>query len=146
HGFTVGSLNIEAARRQAQIGKHYSKGPSTAQQLADLKEGTVTLPPHRSWQGDYTDWQADPFKDLNWRFQFHTLRWINPLLWDATDGDEESKSEWKRIVRSWAEANIPPHRAQDKYAWMDMTDGNRAIQTSLGAPLMDATDQWYVDC
>ena len=29
---------------------------------------------------------------------------------------------------------------------MDMTDGNRAIQISLGAPLMESGDQWYIDC
>lgn len=145
HDFTIWDLNHAAARRQATIGKSYIRNDQTAQRLAELKESTVTLPPHNSWTGDYTDWTADPFTDLNWRFQFHTLRWINPYLWDALDGEEDSKTEWKRIVRSWAEANIPPERAEDKYAWTDMTDGNRAIQTSLGAPLMDDDDQWYVD-
>src|SRR5690625_4753588 len=145
HGFTISQLNRDAARRQAKIGEGYARHRTTWKRLAELKEGTVTLPPHKPWTGDYTDWSADPFNDLNWRFQFHTLRWINPLLWDALDGNDDSKAEWKRIVRSWAEANIPPERAQDKYAWMDMTDGNRAIQTSLGAPLADENDQWYVD-
>jgi len=145
HGFTISQLNRDAARRQAKIGKGYARHRTTWKRLAELKKGTVTLPPHKPWTGDYTDWSADPFNDLNWRFQFHTLRWINPLLWDALDGNDDSKAEWKRIVRSWAEANIPPERAQDKYAWMDMTDGNRAIQTSLGAPLADENDQWYVD-
>ncbi|OAV51199.1 heparinase II/III family protein [Enteractinococcus helveticum] len=145
HDFRIRDLNRAAAKRQATIGKNYSRNEQTPQLLAELKENTVTLPPHNSWTGDYTDWTADPFTDLNWRFQFHTLRWINPYLWEALDGDEDSKTEWKRIVRSWAETNIPPKRAEDKYAWMDMTDGNRAIQTSLGAPLMDQDDQWYVD-
>lgn len=145
HGFTVSQLNCEAARRQATIGMSYARHAKTDERLAELKNSTITLPPHKSWTGDYTDWTADPFTDLNWRFQFHTLRWINPYLWDAYESNEESKTEWKRIVRSWGQANIPPERAEDKYAWMDMTDGNRAIQTSLGAPLIDADDQWYVD-
>lgn len=145
HSFTVSSLNIQAAKRQATLGAGYAREPKTKARLADLRQGTVTLPPHAPWNGDYTDWVADPFDDLNWRFQFQTLRWINPYLWDALDGNKESKAEWKRIVRSWAEHNTPPERAEDKYAWMDMTDGNRAIQTSIGAPLIDTTEQWYVD-
>ena len=145
HGFTVSHLNCDAARRQATIGKTYARHSKTEERLAELKQGTITLPPHKPWTGDYTDWTADPFKDLNWRFQYHTLRWINPYLWDAYDGNTESQAEWKRIVRSWGESNIPPERAEDKYAWMDMTDGNRAIQMSLGAPFMEDNDQWYVD-
>src|SRR5690625_765748 len=145
HNCTVADLNRDAARHDAKIGKGYARDKTKKERLAELKQGTVPRPPHKPWTGDYTDWTADPFTDLNWRFQFHTLRWINPYLWDALDGNEESKAEWKRIVRSWAEANIPPHRAADKYAWMDMTDGNRAIQISLGAPLMNTEDHWYVD-
>ena len=143
--FTLADLNLEAARRQAKIGKGYARDKYTKKRLEELQQGTVTLPPHKSWSGDYTDWTADPFQDLNWRFQFHTLRWINPYLWDALDGNQESKVEWKRIVRSWADANLPPEQAADKYAWMDMTDGNRAIQLSLGAPLIDEDDHWYAD-
>lgn len=143
--FTISNLNLAAAKRQASLGKNYTRNSKTKERLKELKNSTVTLPPHRPWTGVYTNWTADPLKDLNWRFQFHTLRWINPYLWDALDGNEESKVEWKRIARSWAEANTPPERAKDKYAWMDMTDGNRAIQLSIGAPLVESHDQWYVE-
>src|SRR5699024_10486092 len=141
----VAGLNISAAKRQATIGKYYVFNNRTRTRLAELQEHTVTLPPHKAWTGDYTDWTADPFRDLNWRFQFQTLRWINPYLWDALDGNEQSKHEWKRIVRSWATANTPSERAADKYAWIDMADGNRAIQLSIGAPLIDPEDDWYVE-
>lgn len=145
HIFTVAELNRESAQRQASLGTGYARNSNTRTRLAQLKNSTVALPPHAPWQGDYTNWVADPYDDLNWRFQFQTLRWINPYLWDALDGNLESKAEWKRIVRSWAEQNTPPERAQDRYAWMDMTDGNRAIQTSIGAPLIEPHEQWYVD-
>src|SRR5690625_4044430 len=118
--FSIASLNIEAAKRQATIGKYYIRDKTTQNRLDELQEGKVTLPPHKTWTGDYTDWVADPFTDLNWRFQFQTLRWINPYLWDALDGNEDSKNEWKRIAHSWAMANTPPERAGDKYAWIDM--------------------------
>lgn len=143
--FSVDGLNIEAARRQATLGKGYAKDSHTFKRLAELQQGIVTLSPHKSWTGDYTNWIADPFVDRNWRFQFQSLRWINPFLWDALAGSEQSRAEWKRIVRSWAEENTPPARAKDSYAWMDMTDGNRAIQISLGAPIIDPDDHWYVE-
>ena len=144
-GVTYPGLNFDAARRQAKLGRDYARTGRTVQQLKELKKGRVVLPPHRAWEGNYTDWVADPFNDRNWRFQFHTLRWINPYLWDALAGNEESAHEWQRIVHSWAEQNTPPERALDEYAWMDMTDGNRAIQISIGAPLVGAEDGWYID-
>src|SRR5699024_6224602 len=144
-GVTYPGLNFDAARRQAKLGRDYARTGRTVQQLKELKKGRVVLPPHRAWDGDYTDWVADPFNDRNWRFQFHTLRWINPYLWDALAGNEESTHEWQRIVHSWAEHNTPPNRALDDYAWTDMTDGNRAIQISIGAPLIGAEDGWYID-
>ena len=144
-GFTVDGLNVDAARRQAKLGRDYGRTAQTPQRLKKLNQGEITLSPHPSWAGDYTNWVADPFDDRNWRFQFQTLRWINPYLWDALDGNEESEAEWKRIVHSWAAHNTPPHRARDDYAWMDMTDGNRAIQISIGAPLIDVYEHWFVD-
>jgi len=144
-GFNFTCLDIDAARRQARLGRDYARTAQTSTRLEELNQGIVSLPPHPTWEGDYTDWIADPFEDRNWRFQFHTLRWINPYLWDALAGNEESKQEWKRIVRSWAAHNTPPSQAEDDYAWMDMTDGNRAIQISIGAPLMDEDDEWYLD-
>ncbi len=144
-GFSVSDLNRDAARRQAKLGKGYARSRDTPKRLKELQQGIVTLPPHGAWEGDYTDWTADPFEDRNWRFQFHTLRWINPYLWNALDGDEVSRQEWKRIVHSWAQTNTPPQDAPDDYAWQDMTDGNRAIQISLGAPLINAEDYWYVE-
>lgn len=144
-GIEFASLNLNAAQRQSSIGRGYAKTSDQAALLAQLKEGSLTLSPHPTWNGDFTNWTADPFHDRNWRFQFHTLRWINPLLWDALDGSQESATEWKRIVRSWYDANVPPQRAEDSYAWMDMTDGNRAIQLSIGAPLINDADEWYLE-
>src|SRR5699024_1619808 len=57
----------------------------------------------------------------------------------------ESQHEWKRIVPSWAPHNTPPHHALDDYAWMDMTDGKRAIQICIGAPLVESGDDWYLE-
>lgn len=144
-GIEIASLNLDAAQRQGSIGRGYARTSDQEELLAHLKDGNLILSPHPVWKADFTHWTADPFQDRNWRFQFHTLRWINPLLWDALDGSQESSHEWKRIVKSWYESNVPPQRAKDAYAWMDMTDGNRAIQLSIGAPLITKDDPWYLE-
>src|SRR5699024_8947533 len=95
HRFAIDDLNFAAARRQASIGKHYARHTKTKTALCSRRQGTTTLPPHEPWTGDYTDWTARPCNYRNWRLQCHPRRWINPFLWAATDGDEESKSESK---------------------------------------------------
>jgi len=140
---TVADLDLGVAERQA-FGTVYGK-PGKHQLLAKLvKAGTLRLPPHPNWTGDVTDWAADPYGDRNWQFQHHTLRWLNPLRWAALEGDEDAAAEWRRVARSWAGANIPAKRAPGLFAWKDMADGNRAIQLSLGAPLIRPEDDWYV--
>ncbi len=139
----VAELDLGVAERQA-FGTVYGK-PAKHELLAKLvKGGTLRLPPHPNWTGDTTDWTADPYGDRNWQFQHHTLRWLNPLRWAALEGDDEAATEWRRVARSWAEANIPAKRARGVFAWKDMADGNRAIQLSLGAPLIRPEDDWYI--
>lgn len=141
---TVADLDMGVSERQA-IGSTYAKAKNIDSEFAKLQDGKVTLRPHPAWEGDYTDWAADPYQDRNWRFQHHTLRWLNPLKWAALEGDEDARAEWIRIVKSWADANIPAELSPSDFAWKDMADGNRAVQLSLGAPLVGPDDQWFVE-
>ncbi|HEX7352477.1 heparinase II/III domain-containing protein [Brachybacterium sp.] len=113
--------------------------------MALLRNGGLSLPPQPVWTGDTTNWTADPFSDRNWRFQHHTLRWLNPLRWAALEGDNEARAEWIRIVRSWGEANVPASASKSDFAWKDMADGNRAIQLALGIPFVSGDDDWFVE-
>lgn len=140
---SVMNLNVAAGLRQA-IGVQFERTEATPRRLNLLKNGVIHLSPHPKWKGKFTDWEADPYDDRNWKFQFHTLRWLNPLVWSALDGDEESKTEWKRIVKSWYSANIPAGKAKSPFAWKDMADGNRAVQLCIGASLIDSSDLWFV--
>lgn len=135
-------LNVAAGVRQA-IGAQYERAEATSRRFALLQQGKILLPPHPVWEGDFTDWHADPFGDRNWKFQFHTLRWINPLVWAALDGDGESRKEWLRIVKSWYESNLPAKKSATSFAWKDMADGNRAVQLCIGASLPSSEDSWY---
>lgn len=141
---TPSELDLGIATRQA-IGAAYERPRNLDEQLQRLNVGIVRLRPHGDWSGDYTDWHADPFTDRNWQFQFHSLRWIMPLRWAALDGDESARSEWLRIVRSWFDENVPFQPDLAPFAWKDMTDGNRSIHLSLGAPLARPGDVWFVE-
>jgi hypothetical protein len=141
---SVDELDFGVSTRQA-FGASYEKPKALQRRLDAYWQGKLILPPQPIWQGEPTDWTADPFQDRNWRFQHHTLRWLNPLRWAALDGDDKARQEWLRVVRSWAEVNIPANDSPSDFAWKDMADGNRAIQLSLGAPLLNADDDWFVD-
>lgn len=141
---TPSELDLGVAERQA-IGGSYTRPIDQERQLERINAGTIRIRPHGDWTGDYTAWSSDPFMDRNWQFQFHSLRWMTPLRWAALDGDVSSRAEWLRIARSWFEAHVPFRTGLAPFAWKDMTDGNRAIHLSLGAPLVGPDDDWYVD-
>lgn len=141
---TTMKLDLSVADRQA-FGGSYGRPANQDEQLARIKAGTIRIPPHGDWMGDYTDWDADPFKDRNWQFQFHSLRWLTPLRWAALDGDDDARSEWLRVARSWFKTNVPFTPELAPFAWKDMTDGNRAIHLSLGAKLVRREDEWFAD-
>ncbi|MFK5689617.1 heparinase II/III family protein [Ornithinimicrobium sp. LYQ92] len=113
--------------------------------LDSYRAGQLRLPPQPVWTGEFTNWAADPFEDRNWRFQHHTLRWLNPIRWAALDGVNDARGEWLYVARSWAETNIPAEESPSDFAWKDMADGTRAIQFCLGAPLVGPEDEWFVE-
>lgn len=141
---TPSGLDLGVAARQA-FGASYARPLDFDEQLQRIKSGVIRIRPHGDWRGDYTAWDADPYSDRNWQLQFHSLRWLTPLRWAALDGDVEARAEWLRIARSWFEANIPFRPGLAPFAWKDMTDGNRAIHLSLGAPLAGDNDEWFVE-
>lgn len=143
HATSVSDLDQSVIERQA-FGSTYERPRELAAQIDRYRSGVLRLPPHKDWKGDATDWAADPFTDRNWQFQHHTLRWLNPVLWTAIDGDEQARDEWLRVAQSWFDANVPASKAVGAFAWKDMADGNRAIQLSLGASLVPEGATWYV--
>ncbi|WP_193119409.1 heparinase II/III domain-containing protein [Brachybacterium tyrofermentans] len=141
---SVADLDVTVTDRHS-FGASYEPPRNQVGSLKLLREGGLSLPPQPVWYGDPTNWVSDPFNDRNWRFQHHTLRWLNPLRWAALGGDDEARAEWVRIVRSWGEANVPASSSGSDFAWKDMADGNRAIQLSLGASFVGSDDDWFVE-
>lgn len=139
----LADLDLDVATRQAISGT-YERPKSLSAELDHYRAGMLHLPPHPEWDGDVTDWTADPFGDANWRFQRDSLRWLNPLRWAALEGDSNAQTEWLRVTRSWFDTNVPVATAVPG-VWKNMVDGNRAIQLALGAPLVPAGSDWFVE-
>lgn len=114
--------NFTASYRQSDVDK--------------LLEGKLQMAPHPAWDlPAEPTWKEDPFKDRNWCFQFHMLRWLEPLRRAAAKGDDAAYEMWLRWVRDWVEKN-PPASPRSSWAWVDMSDGIRGQQLCLAAPLV----------
>lgn len=74
------------------------------------------------------DWNADPFKDRNWRYQLHAWRMLDPLLgaWEQTR-NTQYLDDTLRIVFDWYEYHLIREQKSD-YEWYDMAVGLRAMK------------------
>ena len=108
---------VDATALSAAVCQTTSNDVERAEAVLD---GVYTWSPHPpAVLGTDLDWTEDPFGDANWRFQFHALRWLWPLM-AATDqtGDVRYLEHATRLARSWVAANprsAPAHRV----AWND---------------------------
>lgn len=94
------------------------------------------------------DWNADPFRDANWRSQLHMLRLIDPFL---RAHDSQAGSNWLRvafdIVLDW-HRHVRIHGRQEHVAWRDMMVGVRSLrlaylfeQIRIGALAVTSTER-----
>ncbi|MBN2171763.1 MAG: alginate lyase family protein [Candidatus Krumholzibacteriota bacterium] len=99
---------------------HQEYGNPTA--YADqLLSGRLSLPPHPETElPDDPAWNEDPFGDVNWRFQYHTLRWLAPL-WQAFEatGDSTYLTRLLFLMEDYAGDNLPGAAPSDM-TWYDM--------------------------
>lgn len=124
------TLDLAAALRQTT---------ATSFQQAEvdrLLAGRLRMSPHPEWQlPESPTWQEDPFTDRNWSFQYHMLRWLEPLRRAAAKGDDAAFEMWLRWVQDWVTSN-PPENPRTPWAWTDMSDGIRAQQLCSAAPMI----------
>lgn len=124
------TLNLDVAARQTLV------RPRPTEKVRELLSGKVTIAPHAAWQLPVSPtWTEDPFGDRNWKFQYHMLRWLNPLLWAADAGDDAAWEMWLWWVRSWSEQNLEVSDVSE-WAWKDMSDGIRATILCSAAPVL----------
>nr|WP_275436513.1 heparinase II/III family protein [Helcobacillus sp. ACRRO] len=121
-------MDVEAARRQ-DLSPRYRR-----EDVDQLLAGRLQMRPHPAWDlPAEPTWHEDPFNDRNWTFQYHMLRWLEPLWRAAGDGDQAALEMWLTWVKNWAEAN-PVGASPTEWGWRDMSDGLRARQLCLAVP------------
>ena len=77
------------------------------------------------------DWDADPFHNVNWQFQLHAWRMIDPLLVSFFDtANQEHLREAFGYVLDWFRYHYEERRAS-KMEWYDMAAGIRAMKLAL---------------
>src|SRR4051794_1701396 len=62
------------------------------------------------------DWTQDPFSARSWRFELHTLQWLDPRVDLAVCRD---------VALDWI-AHNPRDASESEFAWYDMAVGKRA--------------------
>lgn len=133
------TLDLEAARRQTLV---TSVNPN---ELKKLLSGVLHMSPHPRWTlPAEPTWLEDPFEDRNWRFQYHMLRWLDPLRRAAALGNDRAYEMWSRWIHDWVEKN-PPSAPSTSWAWTDMSDGIRAQQLCSASTLLAERDPEQLD-
>ena len=137
------TVDRSVALRQA-FGSHFEPTLQDRRLAEAITSGQLTLKPHAKWllPAD-PDWSEDPFSDGNWQFQYHTLRWLDPLRRRGLEGDSSAVRVWEHYVRSWIEIN-EPGKSPTKWAWIDMADAMRTLTLTFGVPMFDDAD-WLLD-
>lgn len=133
-------MDFNVSRRQ-QIGSWWNPRRDDLAVSKNILAGRLDLSPHPTWEfGESIDWSADPFSQRNWRFQLHSMKWLDPVRRVAlSDGEfsQQCKEFWCEAVFDWSDQFL---QGNDEYAWMDMADGLRAIEMVLGAPIVPDTN------
>lgn len=123
-------LDLWASRRQTfQVSVDRTE-------VSRLLARRLKMAPHPEWAlPREPTWQEDPFSDRNWCFQYHSLRWLEPLRRAAVKRDAAALEMWLHYMRDWVAKN-PRRKPASDWAWVDMADGLRAQQLCLAAPLV----------
>jgi hypothetical protein len=90
--------------------------------------GRLTLAPHPAVRLPRNlTWRENPFRDPNWTFQLHTLRWADVLRREGMRTNSRAMlARHAAILADWLRDN-PRKGAPSPMSWNDMTTGIRAI-------------------
>jgi len=115
---------------------------------ADLDRSSRLMAGYYQWAphpevhlGTALTWREDPF-DPNWRFQFHSLRWLWPLLSTThKTGDVRYRDHAVAMARDWVASN-PVNRPADPMAWNDHSAAWRALVLTCMARTLPTPPAW----
>lgn len=116
------------------------RGPANSVAVADaLLRNRYTLASHPSVTLPANPaWNEDPLHSLNWRSNFHSLRFVLALLgaWAETD-DTRYRDRAVFILKDWLRDN-PRSAPRDRMAWYDGTTAWRAVVYACAADVLPA--------
>lgn len=83
------------------------------------------------------DWDMDPFKDANWRFQLSAWRMLNPV-WSKWYGKDWARLEEEVLpwIEDWSRYHLDEKRVS-AFEWYDMATGLRAQNLAMLLWLQD---------
>ena len=106
-----------------------------AAMAAEVMAGTITIKPFAPFAlpADPT-WSEAPYEaHRTWRFNYHSLRWLLPLLVTGGEtGDAAMLDTAARLLRDWVESN-PREASPDEMAWDDHAAAWRALVFACAA-------------
>ena len=127
-GATPAQRGAERAVAQSAPNPSCDVPPANAVRQADeLMADSYDLGPHPAVTIAFPPtWSEDPLSDRNWRFRFHSLDWMLPLI-EATSetGDGRYLDRALDLARTWLEANPREDPASD-FSWNDHSTALRA--------------------
>lgn len=119
--------------------------PDAAARVSEVSSGLLTLHPHAPVEiGSEPAWSEDPLDDANWRFQYHSLVWLDRYR-DAAErlGDDAALAHYERLLASWIRTN-PVGASANDYAWFDMSVGLRAVVLAFAVDRL-GRQGWLID-
>jgi hypothetical protein len=131
---------VDRAAMEAEVCPRTSRDVAIADRLL---EGYYRWSPHPEVRlGTDLTWREDPLGDANWRFQFHALRWLWPLL-SATEttGDPRYLEHAVALAQDWV-ADNPPAAPAAGVAWDDHAAAWRAKVFTCIAMQLPSAPGW----
>ena len=117
------------------------RGPADSIAVAnDLLANRYTFGPHRTVTLPANPtWAENPLHDLNWQFNYHTLRfvWALTTAWSET-GDARYLDRASFLLEDWYHDN-PRSRAPSPWAWNDHATAWRAMVYACAAEVLPSS-------
>lgn len=119
--------------------------PSAEETARGVLAGRLRLYPHPEVEiPAEPDWSEDPLGDANWRFQLHSLIWLDRLRQAGRElGDQEMLERYVTLLRSWVQHN-PQDDPPSDYSWFDMAVGLRAVVLAFAVDHLGA-EPWLLE-
>lgn len=127
------------------IGGRYNKHKSDISIADEIINGKLSLPNHRTFILPLNPkWNEDPLDDRNWKFLYHSLRWLDPLRRAFIETKNRSYGfAYLHYIDSWLKAN-PELQGSSEFSWHDMATAYRTGVISAAVATFGA-QKWLIN-